>query len=636
MLRLIDAYDFAAAVKELYAFVWNDFCDWYVEEVKLRLLEDGEPRTAASATLLWVLERIVALAHPVMPFVTEEIWRFLPGERGLLMESAMPQPDAAHRDPASSRRVAAEMAFVTEVRRLAGSGGVPWGLPAGMCLRGAARPRAPRDRDRRGRCAADPGRRPRRAGAAAGGGRGRARPRAAKLANRASPTARPPSWSRRSGQKAERWAAEAEERGAGGKRRLAARADPYDATVASAPESYIESLELFGMQFGLERIHDLLDRLGNPEAEFDAIHVVGSNGKSLHGAVLRGAAGGARACAPARTPRRTSPPSASGSGSAARRCPRRPTRGVLAVRDAVGETVTQFEALTAAALLAFAQADVEWAVIEAGLGGRLDATNVLPRSRVQVLTNVALEHVELLGHTREAIAAEKLAVVPEGGLVVFGEAGWEELVPQASRIQVVAVGGSYQEQNRAVAQAAVEAALGRPVSPSPIEHLAIPGRLDVRARDPLEIWDGAHNPAGMQRLVSELPALLGDRARRRVLGAGGQGCGDDALAAGDRVPDDRGHHQLEHAVAAGRGHRPADRRGQRARSARGAGGRADARRAVAARWSCAAPCTCSTTSQHDKPLCMSTGAHRRLSPQPRAFPRYNQHGDVFGTVLGRQ
>ena len=50
--------------------------------------------------------------------------------------------------------------------------------------------------------------------------------------------------------------------------------------VASAPESYIESLELFGMQFGLERIHDLLDRLGNPEAEFDAIHVVGSNGKS--------------------------------------------------------------------------------------------------------------------------------------------------------------------------------------------------------------------------------------------------------------------------------------------------------------------------------------------------------------------
>ena len=62
---------------------------------------------------------------------------------------------------------------------------------------------------------------------------------------------------------------------------------------------------------------------------------------------------------------------------------------VLAVRDAVGADVTQFEALTGAALLAFAQAEVEWAVVEAGLGGRLDATNVLPRARVVVLTNIS-------------------------------------------------------------------------------------------------------------------------------------------------------------------------------------------------------------------------------------------------------
>ena len=66
------------------------------------------------------------------------------------------------------------------------------------------------------------------------------------------------------------------------------------------------------------------------------------------------------------------------------------------------------------------------------------------------------------------------------------------------------------------ARAAVEAALGRPVSPSPIEHLEIPGRLDVRGRDRSEIWTAPHNPAGMQRLVSEPPALLGDRAARRA------------------------------------------------------------------------------------------------------------------------
>ena len=161
--------------------------------------------------------------------------------------------------------------------------------------------------------------------------------------------------------------------------------------------------------------------------------------------------------------------------------------------------MTQFEALTGAAFVAFAEAGVEMAVVEAGLGGRLDATNVLARSKVQVLTNVSLEHTDLLGQTREQIAAEKLAVVPQGGDVIIGEAGWEDAVPRGARVRVVSVGGSYQDQNRAVARAAVEAALGRPVDPAPIEALQVPGRLEVRSRHPLEIWDGAHNPSGMQR-----------------------------------------------------------------------------------------------------------------------------------------
>ena len=211
VLRLIDAYDFAAAVKELYAFVWNDFCDWYVEEVKLRLLEDGEPRTSASATLLWVLERIVALAHPVMPFVTEEIWRFLPGERGLLMESAMPQPDAAHRDAGLEQAVAAEMVFVTEVRRLAANGEVPVEVPAGMALRGLL------DRVRRvtvtgeadaPRILVDDRAELERRLAEAVAERDRAR---AKLANSGFTDRAPAELVEAERQKAERWAAEAEE-----------------------------------------------------------------------------------------------------------------------------------------------------------------------------------------------------------------------------------------------------------------------------------------------------------------------------------------------------------------------------------------------------------------------------------------
>src|SRR5205807_6880375 len=155
-----------------------------------------------------------------------------------------------------------------------------------------------------------------------------------------------------------------------------------------------------------------------------------------------------------------------------------------------GLELTQFEALTGAAFVAFAEAGVGMAAVEAGLGGRLDATNVLARSVVQVLTNVSLEHAELLGSTREAIAREKLAVVPPGGHVIAGEPGWEQLVPQAEWVKVVTVGGSYQDQNRAVAWAAVEAALGRPVDPEAIEDLQVPGRLEVRGTRPLEIWDG--------------------------------------------------------------------------------------------------------------------------------------------------
>jgi len=289
--------------------------------------------------------------------------------------------------------------------------------------------------------------------------------------------------------------------------------------MVTSAERYIESLELFGMQFGLERMQALLEKLGHPERRYDAIHVVGSNGKSstvrFAEALLE--AEGIRTGAYL-SPHLTTFRERIRIGGQTISEPAY-ERAVHDVMEAVGDGVTQFEALTAAALQAFAQAGVQWAVVEAGLGGRLDATNVLSRSRVQVLTNVSLEHSELLGDTREKIAAEKLAVVPRGGTVISGEEGWDGLVPQARSVTVTSVGGSFQDQNRAVAEAAVEAALGRPVDASGLSRITVPGRFEIRGRDPLEIWDGAHNPAGMQRLVAELPAVLGDRQAVAVFSA---------------------------------------------------------------------------------------------------------------------
>jgi valyl-tRNA synthetase len=133
VLRLLDAFDFAGAVKALYAFVWNDFCDWYVEAAKLRLYgEDAGARTAVSGTLLFALERILALVHPICPFVSEAIWALLPGERGMLMRSHMPDPVEAHLDAGAEAEMHELMEVVGQLRddpegRLRVLDGYPYG-----------------------------------------------------------------------------------------------------------------------------------------------------------------------------------------------------------------------------------------------------------------------------------------------------------------------------------------------------------------------------------------------------------------------------------------------------------------------------------------------------------------------------
>jgi dihydrofolate synthase/folylpolyglutamate synthase len=185
--------------------------------------------------------------------------------------------------------------------------------------------------------------------------------------------------------------------------------------------------------------------------------------------------------------------------------------------------VTQYELLTAAAFLAFAEARVEWAVIEAGLGGRLDATNVIP-SRLTVLTSVGLDHTEWLGDTVEQIAAEKLAVLRDHTTLVTGdlpdaaERVVEREVEQrkAERISVVERGHGYPAQNLALALAAASDALGRNAAHrEPLDAGAAdaplvptPGRAELVGRDPIQIFDAAHNPDGALALADLLPIML--------------------------------------------------------------------------------------------------------------------------------
>jgi dihydrofolate synthase/folylpolyglutamate synthase len=305
-------------------------------------------------------------------------------------------------------------------------------------------------------------------------------------------------------------------------------------------EEYLLSLELFGMRFGLDRMHRLMTVLGLPQRRFASIHVVGSNGKSST----------VRFCAAIlerhglRTGSYTSPHLGSfrerievGEEPVSERDFAEAVTRAAQAAELVNRTaepddhVTQFEALTAAAYAELARRGVEVAVIEAGLGGRFDATNVIP-SKVQVLTSVGLEHTRWLGPTLEDIAAEKLAVVRDYGTLVVGELPREILAlardvvaahsatlvtAQPAEMPLRAAGG-FQHVNFGLAAAAAEAFLGRPVEDEALRAAAaetvVPGRLEPVADRPLVLFDGAHNPAGARALAASLPDVVGARRPR--------------------------------------------------------------------------------------------------------------------------
>src|SRR5262249_13502998 len=287
-------------------------------------------------------------------------------------------------------------------------------------------------------------------------------------------------------------------------------------------EEHLLSLELFGMRFGLERMRRLLTALGSPQERFRAVHVVGTNGKSstarftaalleAHGvrtrtyrsATLRAFAERLRV-GDADIAGEEFAPAIQRAAAAAAKVDR-PLSG--------GERVTQFELLTAAAFSELARRGVEVAVVEAGLGGRYDATNVLG-APVVVLTNVGLEHTRWLGPTIPDIAREKLAVVRRGATLVLGEEQ-PEVEPLARETGAtivrpapldVALPG-YQRHNFEVAVTAARAL--RPVSDDAVAvaaaHAQVPGRLQIVGHDPLTLYDGAHNPSGIAALVDALP-----------------------------------------------------------------------------------------------------------------------------------
>lgn len=307
----------------------------------------------------------------------------------------------------------------------------------------------------------------------------------------------------------------------------------------------LKSLEKSGIKFGLEAISGLMEALGNPQNSYRTVLIAGTNGKGSTAAMLSSIL----SAAGLKVGLYTSPHLSEFSerirvnGVAASRSELDSLAGK--VRESVKEPVTYFEFATALAFLHFSMKSVDIAVLEAGMGGRLDATNLVT-PELCVITNISLEHREYLGKDLRQIAREKAGIIKKNGICITGAYQpaalsiiKEACAQRGSRLHVLrrdmrvrALGGGlmnyrglrwdlrslkvpllgrHQLDNAALALAAVEVLAEKGVqvteeqARSGLELTTWDGRLEVLQEVPLVVVDGAHNPAGVSALLRALP-----------------------------------------------------------------------------------------------------------------------------------
>ena len=298
----------------------------------------------------------------------------------------------------------------------------------------------------------------------------------------------------------------------------------------------IAGTQWFGSKPGLERTEALLDKLGRPQDRLKYIHIAGTNGKGSCAAMLASilkAAG-------YRTGLYTSPylfrfherMQINGEPVSDEALAELVTR-IRPLAEAMDDHPTEFELITAAALLWFAEEHCDIVVLEVGLGGRLDATNVIAAPEAAVLMNIGLDHTAVLGDTLEQIAAEKAGILKPGCeavayqqqesvLEVFRQkarevgaglhvADFSQLVPEFDSLEgqsftyrgepyALALLGDHQLRNAAVVLETVEVLRSRGwrISREAVEHglyaTAWPARFEPVSEEPPFIVDGGHNP----------------------------------------------------------------------------------------------------------------------------------------------
>lgn len=320
------------------------------------------------------------------------------------------------------------------------------------------------------------------------------------------------------------------------------------------PAAYISSLNIDVMRFGLTAISDLLLSLGNPQNSYRTILIAGTNGKGstaamtasiLHSAGYKTGLYTSPHLVDVRERININKKEISANDF---------SQIIATVRDAINQPATYFEVLTAAALLYFQRRKIDIAVLEVGLGGRLDATNVC-HPLVSVITNIGLDHTAYLGNSLTAIAGEKAGIIKQNGVCVTAakqkkvlevlenvcrrnkailyrlgkdmkiRQQEDGLITYSGLYNVfnnltVPLPGRHQRDNAALALAALEIAgrNGFPVDVAAIKkgisNTKWPARLETLCYHPLFVVDGAHNPAGISVLCR---SLKNDFTYRRLI-----------------------------------------------------------------------------------------------------------------------
>ena len=329
------------------------------------------------------------------------------------------------------------------------------------------------------------------------------------------------------------------------------------------PVAWINTPRWQASRLGLSRMVDLLERLGRPQDELRFVHVAGTNGKGSVCAYVASVlqAAGYKVglftspfilCFEERI--RVNGENITGEELARAVAAVRPA--AAAVEAACGNHPTEFELMAAVAFEHFRAVGCDIVVLEVGLGGRLDATNVIEAPEASVICRIGLDHTDLLGDTLGAIAGEKAGIVKAGAPVVSwpqeseamavieavaAERGCELFVPDFGDLSVEPLAGaalrrfswkgrgfetrllgSYQPFNAALALTAVDVLRGRGWAISDeaafagIASARWPGRFEVVDTAPLTIVDGGHNPQGAEALAASLADLLGEEGRASV------------------------------------------------------------------------------------------------------------------------